>query len=207
MKKICNMNFDDMKAGFASFSKKHSISDDFDLNYNVINSIKPLLTDNEAITDCFYDVFRFGFMAGYMQNEKELKKQIENKLNKEMHRDLVELAYNLPFGFMSTYFYPFMVFSLEHEGVLCCLPRKVQNKARAFITKYNEEAAQKEQEEQEQKQPLTEEERKKKDLQFAIMDTTLKLCQSESGNQIAFLEQLKDIIDTAKHEIETGTQN
>ena len=104
MKKIGNMNYEELNQAFNSFSKKHSIEDDFDLNYNVINAIKPLLTDNEALINALYNLFRYGFMAGYMQNEADRKAHFHD----ETHRALTELCFNLPFGPYAEYFYSLM---------------------------------------------------------------------------------------------------
>lgn len=72
---------------FESFSKKHNIDDDFDMNCSIINSIKPQLENSEKILDSLYDVFCHGFMAGYKQHEKELKDKCVKQYVSEAHKN------------------------------------------------------------------------------------------------------------------------
>ena len=135
MKKIRNMTYEDARNSFDSFSKKHSIKDDFDMNYSIINAAQSLLTDKEAVINTFYDVFCYGFMAGYKQKEKEVKDHMESHMFNESQRKLVELAYYLPFGSCAEYFYTFMVLTLhsDYEYLESFLPAKQR---KSFIECY-----------------------------------------------------------------------
>lgn len=135
MKKIRNMTYEDARNSFDSFSKKHSIKDDFDMNYSIINAAQSLLTDKEAVINTFYDVFCYGFMAGYKQKEKEVKDHMESHMFNENQRKLVELAYYLPFGSGAEYLYTFMVLTLHsyYEYLESFLPAKQR---KSFIECY-----------------------------------------------------------------------
>lgn len=201
MKKICNMTYEDARKSFASFSKKHSIKDDFDMNYSIINAAQPLLTDKEAVINTFYDVFCYGFMAGYKQHEKELKEKCAKQYVSEAHRNLSELAFYLPYGVSAEYFYSFIVFTLRSYGsnLENCLPKK----QRDLFTKYCEEAEQRQEKrneeakkEREQKRAsMTPEEKEQSDLKFEMIQKTL---------YVEDLQTIKQILDIIK---ERGRDN
>lgn len=200
MKKIRNMTYEDAKKAFESFSKKHSIDDDFDMNCSIVNSIKPQLISNEKIFDSLYDVFCHGFMAGYKQNEKELKEKCEKQYVSEAHRNLSELAFYLPYGVNAKYFYTFIVCTLQQYGsdLERCLPKKQRD---LFIKCY-EEATQRQEKrdeearkEREQKRAaMTPEEKEQSDLKCEV---TQKILYVENMEK---LKQIKAIIEN-----ETGT--
>ena len=79
MKKMKNMNYAESVNAFAKFSQKHSITDDYDMNYQVINDITPLLTNREEFVNALYNIYCYGFMAGYRQKEKEIKKVVDKE--------------------------------------------------------------------------------------------------------------------------------
>lgn len=172
------MTYADFQKGFASFSKKHSINDDFDMNYSVINTVQPLLTDKEAVINAFYDVFRYGFMAGYKQKEKEVKDHMESHMFNDSQRKLVELAYYLPFGIGAEEFYAYMVLRLHHdENAEKWLPVKQR---KSFVEYYqaSEQRIAKKQEEADKKREqkeaaMTPEEKEQSDLKFEMMQKTL----------------------------------
>lgn len=195
MKKIRNMTYEDAKKAFESFSKKHSIDDDFDMNSSIINSIKPQLISNEKIFDSLYDVFCHGFMAGYKQHEKELKEKCAKQYVSEAHRNLSELAFYLPYGVSAEYFYSFIVFTLRSYGsnLEKCLPKK----QRDLFTKYCEEAEQRQEKrneeakkEREQKRAaMTPEEKEQSDLKCEVTQKILYVEDLEK------LKQIKAIIE------------
>lgn len=203
MKKISNMTYADFQKGFASFSKKHSIKDDFDMNYSIINAVQPLLTDKEAVINAFYDVFCYGFMAGYKQNEKELKEKCEKQYVSEAHRNLSELAFYLPYGVNAKYFYTFIVCTLQQYGsdLERCLPKKQRD---LFIKCY-EEATQRQEKrdeearkEREQKEAdMTPEEKERRDLKFEMQQKTL---------YVENLQTIKQILEIIKSN-ERGLKN
>lgn len=200
MKKIRNMTYDDAKKAFESFSKKHSIDDDFDMNCSIVNSIKPQLISNEKIFDSLYDVFCHGFMAGYKQKEKEVKDHMESHMFNEDQRKLVELAYYLPFGKCTEYFYTFMVLTLhsDYEYIERYLPAK-QRKPFIECYKASEQRQEKRNEEarkeREQKRAaMTPEEKEQSDLKCEVTQKILFVENMEK------LKQIKAIIEN-----ETGT--
>lgn len=201
MKKIRNMTYEDARKSFASFSKKHSIKDDFDMNYSIINAVQPLLTDKEALINTFYDVFCYGFMAGYKQKEKEIKDHMESHMFNESQRKLVELAYYLPFGKCTEYFYTFMVLTLhsDYEYLESFLPAK-QRKPFIECYKASEQRQEKRNEEarkeREQKRAsMTPEEKEQSDLKFEMMQKIL---------YVEDLQTIKQILDIIK---ERGRDN
>ena len=116
MKKIKNMNYAESVNAFTSFSKKHHIENDFDINDQIYSDIEPLLTNKENIMRIIYDIYCNGFMAGYKQNEKERKEKYNKHFfgsNAETHKKLAELTYNLPCGICIEYFYRYIVLCLN----------------------------------------------------------------------------------------------
>lgn len=169
MKKISNMTYTDFQKGFASFSKKHSINDDFDMNYSIINAVQPLLTDKEAVINAFYDVFCYGFMAGYKQKEKEVKDHMESHMFNDSQRKLVELAYYLPFGRGAEEFYTYMALRLHHDNVIeKYLPAKQR---KPFIECY--QASEQRIAEKQEEAAMTLEEKEQRDLKFEMQQKTL----------------------------------
>lgn len=200
MKKISNMTYADFQKGFASFSKNHSIKDDFDMNYSIINAVQPLLTDKEAVINAFYDVFCYGFMAGYKQKEKELKDHMESHMFNESQRKLVEFAYYLPFGKDAEYFYTFMALKLhyDYEHLETFLPAK-QRKPFIECYKASEQRIAKQKEENEKRYEqkratMTPEEKEQRDLKCEVSQKILYVENMEK------LKQIKAIIEN-----ETGT--
>lgn len=201
MKKIRNMTYEDARKSFASFSKKHSIKDDFDMNYSIINAVQPLLTDKEALINTFYDVFCYGFMAGYKQKEKEIKDHMESHIFNESQRKLVELAYYLPFGKTAEEIYHIMVSTLhfDYEGIESFLPAK-QRKLFVECYKATEQRLEKRKEENEKRHEqkrasMTPEEKEQSDLKFEMMQKTL---------YVEDLQTIKQILDIIK---ERGRDN
>lgn len=156
MKKIKNMSIDEARQAFISFSKKHSINDNFDMNYSVINSIKPLLTDNEAIINALYDIFCYGFMAGYKQSEADLKAKVDKRMYSDMQRRLLELVYYLPFGYHAEYFYYLMVYSFEDGMLEAFFPRRIAKPALAIRAEREEKEARKKAEREERQKVIDE---------------------------------------------------
>lgn len=112
MKKMKNMNYAESVNAFAKFSQKHSITDDYDMNYQVINDITPLLTNREEFVNALYNIYCYGFMTGYRQKEKEIKESYDRHFitsRGETHKNLTELVYHMPCGVYSDFFYGFMV--------------------------------------------------------------------------------------------------
>lgn len=187
------MTYEDARNSFASFSKKHSIKDDFDMNYSIINAAQSHLTDKEAVIDTFYDVFCYGFMAGYKQKEKEVKDHMESHMFNESQRKLVELAYCLPFGRGAEEFYVYMVLRLCHDDVIeQYLPAK-QRKPFIECYKASEQRQEKRNEEarkeREQKRAsMTPEEKEQSDLKFEMMQKILYV------EDLQIIKQILDII-------------
>lgn len=201
MKKIKNMTYADIKKSFVSFSKKHSINDDFDMNYSVVNNVQPLLTDKESLISVFYDIFCYGFMAGYKQNEKELKEKCSKQYVNEAHRNLSELAFYLPYGVDAKYFYTFIVYKLRSYGsdLERCLPKKQRD---LFIKCYEEteqrqekrnEEAKKEREQKEA--AMTPEEKEQRDLKFKMMQKALHV------EDLQTIKQIFEIIGSNESEV------
>lgn len=195
MKKIRNMTYEDARNSFDSFSKKHSIKDDFDMNYSIINAAQSLLTDKEAVINTFYDVFCYGFMAGYKQKEKEVKDHMESHMINESQRKLVELAYYLPFGSCAEYFYTFMVLTLhsDYEYLESFLPAK-QRKSFIECYKASEQRQEKRNEEarkehDQKRASMTPEKKEHNDLKFEMMQKIL---------YVEDLQAIKQILDIIK---------
>lgn len=189
------MTYEDAKKAFESFSKKHSIDDDFDMNCSIINSIKPQLISNEKIFDSLYDIFCHGFMAGYKQKEKEVKDHMESHMFNDSQRKLVELAYYLPFGKHAEYFYIFMVLILhsDYEDIERFLPAK-QRKLFIECYKASEQRQEKRDEEakkeREQKRAaMTPEEKEQSNLKCEVTQKILYVEDLEK------LKQIKAIIE------------
>ena len=68
MKKMKNMNYAESVNAFAKFSQKHSITDDYDMNYQVINDIAPLLTNIEEFVNALYNIYCYGFSVVTVNN-------------------------------------------------------------------------------------------------------------------------------------------
>lgn len=195
MKKIRNMTYKDARNSFDSFSKKHSIKDDFDMNYSIINDAQSLLTDKEAVINTFYDVFCYGFMAGYKQKEKEVKDHMESHMFNESQRKLIELAYYLPFGSGAEYFYTFMVLKLhsDYEYLESFLPAK-QRKSFIECYKTSEQRQEKRNEEarkehEQKRASMTPEKKEQNDLKFEMMQKIL---------YVEDLQTIKQILDIIK---------
>lgn len=147
MKKIVNMNYEDAVKAFQSFSKKHPIDDDYDMNALVINQIKNLL-DNKNFADIIYNIYCYGFMSGAKQIAVETAKKHDKVFamsTEKHHKDLVELAYNLPFGTCADYFYTFMVLKLneEYNGISKLLPAKQRKQFEETVSQCGKELTEK----------------------------------------------------------------
>lgn len=202
MKKIYNMTYEDARKSFASFSKKHSIKDDFDMNYSIINAVQPLLTDKEAVINTFYDVFCYGFMAGYKQKEKEVKDHMESHMFNDSQRKLVELAYYLPFGIGAEEFYIYMVLRLHHDGnIEKYLPAKQRKPFVEYYQASEQRIAKKQEEADKQRKQkeaaMTPEEKERRDLKFEMQQKTL---------YVEDLQTIKQILEIIKSN-ERGLKN
>ena len=80
------------------------------------------------------------FYEEWRKQQEAIKTEVFNKSNEQHRKDLVELAYYLPFGIGADYFYTFMVLMLNSkcEGVADMLPAK-QRKAFYETVKQSEE--------------------------------------------------------------------
>lgn len=141
--KIINMNYEDAAKAYQAFSKKHPIDDDFDMNFLIINEVRTLL-NNKNFANTIYDVYCYGFMSGTKQAAAETKKEHDKIFamsSEKHHRDLVELAYNLPFGTGADYFYTFMVLMLNkrYNGIEELLPAKQRKLFEETVAQYEEE--------------------------------------------------------------------
>lgn len=129
MKKIKNMNYQEAKKSFESFSKKNEIKDNYDMNIQIVNHIEEAVGKQGILFDAIYDVYCFGFMAGYKQKSKDFETKHNEHFagsHEEAHRKLTELAYYLPFGLDAEYLYSFSVWKLYYDcpGIEQYLPRK-----------------------------------------------------------------------------------
>lgn len=194
MKKIRNMTYEDAKKAFESFSKKHSIDDDFDMNCSIINSIKPQLTSTEKILDSLYDVFCHGFMSGYKQHENELKEKCAKQYVSEAHKNLTELAFYLPYGVDAEYFYAFMVHKLygHNSNLENCLPKKQRDLFIKCCERADQRETKKEEAEKErklEKTVMTPEEKEQLDLKNEMIQKIL---------YVEDLQTIKKILDIIK---------
>jgi len=149
MKKIKNMNYEETKQAFGSFSKKHSIKDDFDMSYSVINSIKPLLTDSEEIINTLYNVFCYGFMAGYKQSEAEHRKADKKvlDLSKDVFKDkekLLRLIYDMPWWADTSYqyLYSFIAHGMTHNEPTFPMSNGHEEEVNEYVSNYQKEKQQ-----------------------------------------------------------------
>lgn len=136
MKKIKNMNIVEIQNAWDKYTVKCPATDDFKIqNLHLCEYSESIKTavqtgNNETIQQIISDIFYHGFMNGAKQNEKKSKDKYNKVFNvhseQQHHKDLVELAYNLPFGIGADYFYTFMVLMLNNkfEGVAEMLPAK-----------------------------------------------------------------------------------
>ena len=114
MKKIKNMNYQEAKKSFESFSKKNEIKDSYDMNIQIVNHIEEAVGKQGILLDAIYDVYCFGFMAGYKQKSEDIEIKHNEHFagsHEEAHRKLTELAYYLPFGIDAEYLYAFFVWN------------------------------------------------------------------------------------------------
>ena len=155
MKKIKNMGLDEAKKAFTSFSEKHGIKDDFDMNYSVINSVKPQLTDSEAITNCLYDVFCYSFMAGYKQSGAALKAQIVKHMWNYTQQSLLELVYYLPFGYDVQFHYYHYAYMFP-ENAISRLPKRIASPILQIRAEREEKEARKKAEREERQKVIDE---------------------------------------------------
>ena len=156
MKKIKNMNYQEAKKSFESFSKKNEIKDNYDMNIQIVNHIEEAVGKQGILFDAIYDVYCFGFMAGYKQKSKDFETKHNEHFagsHEEAHRKLTELAYYLPFGIGSEYLYSFSVLKLHNDcpGIEQRMPRKQMKDFLEIVQKSEERNGQGEAEKTENK--------------------------------------------------------
>lgn len=162
MKKIKNMNYQEAKKSFESFSKKNEIKDSYDMNIQIVNHIEEAVGKQGILLDAIYDVYCFGFMAGYKQKSKDFETKHNEHFagsNEEAHRKLTELAYYLPFGIDAEYLYAFSVMKLHYDcpGIEQYLPRKQMKDFLEIVQNGEERKEQREAEKTENTENKTEE--------------------------------------------------
>ena len=162
MKKIKNMNYQEAKKSFESFSKKNEIKDNYDMNIQIVNHIEEAVGKQGILFDAIYDVYCFGFMAGYKQKSKDFEIKHNEHFagsHEEAHRKLTELAYYLPFGIGSEYLYSFSVLKLHNDcpGIEQRMPRKQMKDFLEIVQKHEERKEQREAEKTEKTENKTEE--------------------------------------------------
>ena len=149
MKATKNMNTAELKITLDKYTAKHPVTDKFDLQglqlCEYAENIKAAVQtgNNEELYQIISNLFNYGFMNGAKQTEKQTTdkyNEVFNRSNEQHRKDLVELAYYLPFGIGTDYFYTFMVLMLNSkcEGVADMLPAK-QRKAFYETVKQSEE--------------------------------------------------------------------
>ena len=156
MKKIKNMNYQEAKKSFESFSKKNEIKDSYDMNIQIVNHIEEAVGKQGILFDAIYDVYCFGFMAGYKQKSEDFEIKHNEHFagsHEEAHRKLTELAYYLPFGLDAEYLYSFSVWKLYYDcpGIEQRMPRKQMKDFLEIIQKHEERKEQRESEKTESK--------------------------------------------------------
>lgn len=162
MKKLKNMNTEEVKQLCEKVLEQTPIHDSFDLQGLQLTKYRELITDQvqrndiDGVLSTVYDIYNHGFVAGIKQKESIIKTATDKQLKNEYHRELTELVYNLPCGVTAPYFYPFMCFYLEREGYISFLPKRIRNKVERWLQDYRER---KEQEKEEPQEQLTDEER------------------------------------------------
>lgn len=162
MKKNKNMNYQEAKKSFESFSKKNEIKDSYDMNIQIVNHIEEAVGKQGILLDAIYDVYCFGFMAGYKQKSEDIKIKHNEHFagsHEEAHRKLTELAYYLPFGLDAEYLYAFSVMKLHLDcpGIEQYLPRKQMKDFLEIVQKGEERKEQRETEKTEKTENETEE--------------------------------------------------
>lgn len=162
MKKLKNMNIDEIKQACEKALDKRPIHDTFDLQGLQLAEYMTLLNnqyqsnDDNGLMNTISDIYNHGFVAGTKQKNHDIKAVTDKQLRGDSHRELVELVYNLPLGVTAPYFYTFMCFYLREEGIMNWLPKRISNKANQFMEQLNEDA---EEQDETQEQQLTEEEK------------------------------------------------
>ena len=162
MKKIKNMNYQEAKKSFESFSKKNEIKDSYDMNIQIVNHIEEAVGKQGILFDAIYDVYCFGFMAGYKQKSKDFETKHNEHFagsHEEAHRKLTELSYYLPFGIDAEYLYAFSVMKLHLDcpGIEQYMPRKQMKDFLEIVQKGEERKEQREAEKTEKTENETEE--------------------------------------------------
>ena len=162
MKKIKNMNYQEAKKSFESFSKKNEIKDNYDMNIQIVNHIEEAVGKQGILFDAIYDVYCFGFMAGYKQKSKDFETKHNEHFagsHEEAHRKLTELAYYLPFGIDAEYLYAFSVWKLHYDcpGIEQYMPKKQMKDFLEIVQKGEERKEQREAEKAEKTENKTEE--------------------------------------------------
>ena len=162
MKKIKNMNYQEAKKSFESFSKKNEIKDSYDMNIQIVNHIEEAVGKQGILLDAIYDVYCFGFMAGYKQKSEDIEIKHNEHFagsHEEAHRKLTELAYYLPFGIDAEYLYAFSVMKLHLDcpGIEQYMPRKQMKDFLEIVQKGEERKEQREAEKTEKTENETEE--------------------------------------------------
>ena len=191
MKKLKNMNTEEVKQLCDKVLEQTPIQDSFDLQGLQLIEYRTLIADQvqrndiDGVMNTIADIYNHGFVAGKKQKESIIKTATDKQLKNEYHRELVELAYNLPCGVTATYFYPFMCFYLEKEGYISFLPKKVRNKVERWLQDYRER---KEQEKEESQEQLTDEERQhRKEVTDLYMKITRLLMDCDNIRVLNFI--------------------
>lgn len=191
MKKLKNMNTEEVKQLCDKVLEQTPIQDSFDLQGLQLIKYRTLIADQvqrndiDGVINTIADIYNHGFVAGTKQKQREIKTITDKVLHNDMHRELVELAYNLPCGVTATYFYPFMCFYLEKEGYISFLPKKVRNKVERWLQDYRER---KEQEKEEPQEQLTDEERQhRKEVADLYMKITRLLMDCDNIRVLNFI--------------------
>lgn len=191
MKKLKNMNTEEVKQLCDKVLEQTPIQDSFDLQGLQLIEYRTLIADQvqrndiDGVLNTIADIYNHGFVAGTKQKEGIIKTATDKQLKNEYHRELVELAYNLPCGVTATYFYPFMCFYLEKEGYISFLPKKVRNKVERWLQDYRER---KEQEKEEPQEQLTDEERQhRKEVTDLYMKITRLLMDCDNIRVLNFI--------------------
>lgn len=158
MKKIENMNIDEIRQAFSKFEAKHTRNDDLDMSCLQLIRYAELLekANREELLDLISDIFNHGFMCGYKQSEKDLKAKIEKHIYNDAHRKLLELVYYLPLGYQAEFFYRVMIFSFDDGMIKALYPRRIAKPALEIIAEHKAKEAREKAEREERKKVVDE---------------------------------------------------
>lgn len=193
MKKLKNMNTEEVKQLCDKVLEQTPIQDSFDLQGLQLTEYRTLIADQvqrndiDGVMNTIADIYNHGFVAGTKQKQREIKTITDKVLHNDMHRELVELAYNLPCGVTATYFYPFMCFYLEHEGYLPYVTKRVRNKVERWLQDYRERKEQEKEKEEPQEQLTDEERQHRKEVTDLYMKITRLLMDCDNIRALNFI--------------------